>query len=401
MRIRFAALLIILFSILPAAAQSVSVGSLAQFASTGFIRETAVTIVDFTHPAPVAGTLRAAAVEWTGGSCANGFKVKVLRRVIGAGGNFTVVGDRGPFPVLGGVNRVTLEPGIDIAAGDLLAIAQLTPGCGTMSVAPGDYADSVYIINGDVTANGTLNAGVYFPSSVISAQASGDGNVLSAIVPVVGAAPGANGAQFRTGIQLTNATPQSIQGDLVLHPIGQGASANDRKIRYQLSAHKTDSVDLGAAGVSGIFSMDIVTTYSAPPVIATRVFNDLGAAGTSGFSIDALRPQDALHASQNTLIALPPDTANFRMNVGVRALAAGTQLFVTYSEPVGFPIDTFVKNYAPNTLSQVSLQDFIGSNAIVAGATLYIRVVTGDAIIYSSTTDNRTNDGVFQYAKRK
>ncbi|HEX8152773.1 MAG TPA: hypothetical protein VF698_06605 [Thermoanaerobaculia bacterium] len=401
MRIRFAALLVTLFSILTAAAQSVSVGSMTQFGGPGFIRDTATTIVDFTHPATESGTVRAAAVEWTGAPCAVGFKVKVLRRTAGTGSGFTVVGERGPFEATGGVIRVTLEPGINVAAGDLLAITQLTPGCGTVRIASGDYADSVYVINSDVTGNGTFSAGAHFPGTRLSAQATVDGTALAAIVPVVGAAPGAFGAQFRTILQLTNATTQTIQGDLVLHPIGQAASAGDRKIRYQLSAHKTDSLDLGALGVSGIFSMDVVTIYSAPPVIATRVFNDLGAGGTSGFSIDALRPQDALHASQNTLVALPPDPANFRMNVGVRALGRGATLTVSYAQPLGFEIAALTKNYAADTLTQVSLQDFVGGNAIVANGTLYIRVTEGDAIVYTSTTDNRTNDGVFQYAKRK
>lgn len=402
MRIARASLILAHFVALSAAAQTVSVGSLPPFTTTGFVRSTAATVIDFTHPASVAGTVRYAAVEWTGGSCASGVKVKFLRRAPGTFGTFTVTAERGPFDVTGGVNRFALTPGVDVSTGDLIAITQLTPSCGSVTAANVNTSDSVFVINSEVSGSSSFAAGAYFPGTIISAQATPDGDVTSLIVPVVGATSGGFGAQFRTTFQLTNPTGQTIQGNLVLHPINAGATAGDPTVPYSLSARKTVSLDfLADVKQSGVFSMDVVPSYSAPPVVSTRVFNDSGADGTSGFSEDALRPEDALVVSQSTLIPVPADLTNYRMNIGLRSLRNGATITVTLSQPSGATIGTLTKSYDPNRLEQTSLQSFLGSLAPVPGGSINIKVSSGSAFIYSTVTDNRTNDSALQYAVKK
>ena len=48
----------------------------------------------------------------------------------------------------------------------------------------------------------------------------------------------------------------------------------------------------------------------------TRVYSDAGAAGTSGFTEDALSPYQAIDS--HGILLIPADTTNFRTNVGIR-----------------------------------------------------------------------------------
>ena len=90
---------------------------------------------------------------------------------------------------------------------------------------------------------------------------------------------------------------------------------------------------------------------------------------------------------------LPGDTTNFRVNIGVRTLGI-TQFSVNYYEGNGGAQQggTIFKSYATNYFEQVPLSSFLNDQPLLPGGVLVIRMISGDAIIYASTTDNRTND---------
>ena len=121
-------------------------------------------------------------------------------------------------------------------------------------------------------------------------------------------------------------------------------------------------------GLSGLGSMDVTTTSGPPPVVTARVYTDNGPdAGTFGFYEDLIAPGDALHGGDAASFTLPGDTANFRVNVGVRTLGAGAQISVNYYEPSGGAIQgqTQFKSYAANYFEQVGISAFVSNNNII------------------------------------
>ena len=63
-------------------------------------------------------------------------------------------------------------------------------------------------------------------------------------------------------------------------------------------------------GTSGLGSADIITTLgtgSNLPVISARVFNDAGAAGTTGFGLNALNPVDGIQPGRRAVLTIPQD----------------------------------------------------------------------------------------------
>jgi hypothetical protein len=58
------------------------------------------------------------------------------------------------------------------------------------------------------------------------------------------------------------------------------------------------------------------------------------------------------------------------------------------------------KDFPANTFQQFSLMGF-GDTAPVANEQIIFSMVGGDAVIYLSITDNRTNDSSVRFAQRK
>ena len=383
---------------LAAAAQTLSLGSLPQYVSGQTVG--AGSIVDLSHPATANGTVNSFSILSAGGSCPNTFRVRFLRPSTAAFGGFTIVADRGPFSALSNTNIFPLNPPVAVQKGDLLAITQTgSSTCGGLASAVGNPGDSVMLLD-DLQTNtflgGSLRTGV-----TPAMQASIDRAVLTDIIPVVGTVAGSFGSQFRTVIQLTNPTTATITGRLVFHPINNAGSDNDPDEVFSITARASKLMPSTETmfGMSGVGSIDVITVGTAPPVISTRVFNDAGASGTSGFAEDAVRVTDALGVDQSGYITLPEDLTNYRMNVGVRTLGSGATLSIQYLQPSGVQIATKTLTIGANTLRQMSAQDFTGS-APVEGATVVVKVTAGNAILYSTTTDNRTNDSALKYALR-
>ena len=69
---------------------------------------------------------------------------------------------------------------------------------------------------------------------------------------------------------------------------------------------------------------------SAFPVTLVRVFNDAGAAGTTGLALEPMAASDALQNGETGVLITPADT-RFRLNIGVRTLAQGVAMNLTYA----------------------------------------------------------------------
>ena len=391
-------------------ASAQDIGYLSPRPGSAFVEAAGVpfTTVDFSHPATAAGTLTTATVRWAqapAAGCTNAMKLKLIRPVANPFGSFFVVAERGPFNMVNGFNTVSLTPPVDVIAGDYLAVVQMRGDpCGGMAVNTSESSSRMFQYSSDLNSGsfcgGSLRSGYEF-----GARASAAASVLSGIVPVVGSTRGGFGSNFKTSMQLTNMTPWPIKGTLVFHPAGRSALDGDPSLPYSLSNAQTIFYEdvVAQLGQSGLGSMDVLTTSSAAPIITVRVYNDGGTAGTSGFIEELGAPSEALQFGEFTFIATPADATNFRLNIGVRTLAAVATLFVTAVDKDGFAVGepALMKTYGPNRFEQGSAQSFFNGVTPPAGGIIQVVLSSGSAFVYGSTTDNRTNDSHIQFATRK
>ncbi len=398
-----AGVVFVLLLALPSIGQSVTVGRLTDTYYGNLPGSTGFTLIDLSNPAMSSGNVSTATVRWAAGSatCTSAFKVKILRPALSAFPTYTLVAERGPFDSQEGYVTVPLTPPIAVKVGDVIAVAMVRDSsCGGMGTARS--AASMASVSGDFSG-GTVNGTVYTGAQLL-ARASTDSNVVEGVIAAAGAVAGSNGSFFRTSVQLTNADDSPIAGKLVFHPAGASASAGDPSTTFSLPAYGTVSFpDLVAAmGVSGLGSLDVVSTSGGPgPLVTARVFDDQGANGTKGFTEDVVTPAGALISSESVSLAIPSDLANFRVNVGVRSLSIGAQLFGRIYDAAGNHVaNTPSKTYPADYFEQVSLATFLGSTPPPAGGSVLIYNTSGNSIVYFSTTDNRTNDSSIKFATR-
>jgi hypothetical protein len=365
----------------------------------------ASTLIDFSHPATVAGQMTTATFRWTTSNCTGAAKIKFLRRNASLDlGTFTIT-ERGPFDVTGPINTVTLNPPVDVQPGDYIGITQLRGQargghCGATALADTTHDQILLFGNGDVQS-GSFSAFRQHHGYEMNVIASTSPDIVSGVIAAVGALPGQNNSFFRTSVQVTNPANVAISGKLVFHPAGQQASPSDPSLPFVLQAFETKSnADIVTAmGRSGLGTMDVVTTSSLPAVVIARVYNDQGANGTAGFTEEAFRPSQALRMPEQAVLAVPADLTKFRYNVGVRTLGQGVSLRMNIVEPSGEQ-HVFERSYPANYFSQMPGAEFIG-HPLAGGSTIFISVLQGSAFIYGGTTDNKTNDGNIQFAARR
>jgi hypothetical protein len=368
------------------------------------------TLVDLTQPASSAGSLTSATVRWVGtNACAASFKIKVLRESVSTQlGTFTVVGERGPFatPAFGGDLTVTLSPPVTVEAGDYLAVTPLnanSSGCGNVEFSQSDSSHSAIRLSGDLQT-GATSTGSFYGGIQLNARGSSGLPALVGVVPAVGSLQGNFGSSFRTAIQIASggAFGQSVSGRLVFHPSGRSGLASDPGVDFLLQLRDTiEFDDIGATlNISGLGTLDVLST-GVLPLVTVRVFNDNGAAGTQGFVEPVVRPRDAALTGAQVFLSQPHDPANFRMNIGVRTFEQGAQLLVLHLAKSGVFLGTVAqKTYPPNYFEQVGLQQFVDNLPPSPDGLLAISIKSGSAVIYGSTTDNRTNDSFVTIASR-
>jgi hypothetical protein len=244
--------------------------------------------------------------------------------------------------------------------------------------------------------------------ALYTASASAVGiEVLTRVVPVVGSTPGNFGSFFRTSLQFRNGGGSDLTGRLVFHPTGRSAQSSDPSISFTLpSDHTMSWTDVvGEMGITGLGTLDLLLPpASSSPVVITRVYNDAGAAGTSGFSEDAVDPTErgsgspVLTGGTTGILVAPEDLTKFRFNIGIRTLSSGVGFTLWIRRADGSTAHGELRSYDPNFFEQFSADDFAGV-AIQANDSIEIVVERGSAIVYGATTDNTTNDPTFQYAR--
>jgi hypothetical protein len=386
-------------------AQTVTVGNLPANPNFGF-NQTPVTLIDLSNPANASGNLTNASFTWSVTPCPAAAKIKFFRPT--PNGSFAFLAERGPYDVGALTSFVFLSPPVAVQAGDLIGITRLT-ACGSpVGQTPGAIEGLLGFAT-DVTSTVTVSQGTLFPNATLSVQATGTVTQPppsadpTAIIPVVGSTPGALGqAFFRTSVQMFNPGTARMTGKLVYHPAGTSAAAGDPSLNYVLEPGETRAIPdlLPAMGLTGLGSLDVFAdTGTATPVFVVRVFNDGGAAGTTGFNEEQIKPSDALVAGARGHLIAPPDSALYRYNVGVRTLGSGATLMITARSATGVVTRTVTRSYPPSYFEQRDSGAFLNGAAVAANESLTIQVVAGSAIVYGATVDNRTNDPSLQLAK--
>jgi hypothetical protein len=388
------------------AGQTVTVGNLPPNPNFGFT-QSPITAIDLSNSASQSATLTAATFTWSASPCPAAVKIKFFRPAPGP--TFLLLAERGPFDVTSFTSVVFLAPAVDVQAGDLIAISRLTTCGSPVGQSPGNAAGFIGF-NADVTFPVTPSQGTAFPNSTLSVQATGSASTPppaanpAALIPVVGSTPGAlGGAFFRTTVQLHNPRSTTVAGHLAYHRQGTSGTALDPTVFFSLEPGETRSIPdlLPSMGLTGLGSLDVIpNSFSALPIVAVRVFNDAGTFGTTGFVEDLLVPADALGAGETGTLVAPPDSAQFRYNVGVRTLGAGATLAITQRNSTGAVVKGLTRTYPQNYFEQRDSAAFLEGPAVSSNDTIAIRVVSGSAIVYGATIDNRTNDPSIQFARR-
>jgi hypothetical protein len=356
------------------------------------------TAVDRIAPAPQAGTMNAATFYWTAAPCAAAAKIKFFRP---SGDTLEFITERGPFNVDASPQTVSFSA-VSVQAGDLVGIASLT-SCGSpMAQIPGSSAGFL-VFSGDIKTATPLADGSATPSAVLAVEATGllPPEYLASILPAAGSLPGDMGSFFRTSVQLYNPSAATISGRFVYHVQNVPGSSADPSLAYTLAPGQTRFIAdlLPAMGLSGLGSVDVVAPVATPaPVVSARVFNDGGAAGTTGFAEDALPPTAVYTTGTRGVIFTPSDLTQFRMNVGVRTLSDGATITVDLRDASGNPVKSISRSYPPNYYSQVPATDFVGA-PIAANETVTVTVNAGSVIVYAATADNKTQDPSVQFAR--
>lgn len=230
---------------------------------------------------------------------------------------------------------------------------------------------------------------------------------VSRVIPVAISSPGQFGSFFKTAVQINNPSKEAISGRFTFHPGGGSGSASDPSLVFAVAPGQTvASPDiLATMGLSGVGTMDlllpVVGSQIPNPIAVVRLYNDGGAAGTSGFTEDLIDPfgERVLLAGATGFLIGPADTNRFRYNIGLRTLSSGASLKATIRASDGTVIRTVSHSYPPTHFEQTDVSAFIGG-ALDPNQSIEISILSGSTIIYGATADNTTNDSSIQFARQ-
>ena len=386
-----------------AQAETITMGNIPVFPNFGFNPSPVqLTAVDLSFPSTGTGTMTSATFVWSSVPCAGTVKIKFFRR---AGDALVFVAERGPFDATANTQTVALTPAVSVQTGDLIGIARVA-SCGSPAGLSPGATNGLVAFSGDIATNIPLASGTLAPNSTLAVTATGSGTTPPAtnpvgIVPVVISSPGVPGSNFRVAVQVYNPSATLITGSLVYHPQGVSASGSDPALPYSINPGQTQFLGdiLAVMGQSGIGSLDVVSITGGAPVVSARVYNDGGAAGTNGFTEDALKTSEALSAGARAILIGPFDTLLYRYNVGVRTLSGGAFLNITVRDSAGLVLRTLTKNYLPNYFEQRDVATFLGGFPLAPNQSITIDVVSGSLFVYGATADNRTNDPAVNFGR--
>jgi hypothetical protein len=230
----------------------------------------------------------------------------------------------------------------------------------------------------------------------IDASATVPLSIAGAVLPVVGSAEGAYGAEFRSSAQVTNPNDFPISGRFVFHPMGSSSPADDRSLAYVLAAHQTRTYDdlAAATGATGFGSIDVIPAVGPAAVTVVRVVDDASECKPA-VQVPQVDRDDALAAGMSA--ALVTGATGERFNVGMRGLEAGAIVMMTLYDASGAELTHVTHGVRVNELRQGTASDFLGM-AVPANASIVFHVVEGSAIIYGSAVDNSGKGMTLQLA---
>lgn len=366
-------------------------------------------LIDLSSPAVRAGQIES--VTWSTSSAVCPVYIRFYRRT---GDHFLLIAERGPFeprpydnpsanPL---VRTVSLNPVVDVAAGDFIAVAAAgSCSAAVMVCRSGLQTRALNIIDGDVV-NVMRNQGFEHEGCSVAVQGRGTvaplgAEILTGLIPAVGSAAGNHGAFFRTSMQLSYPAERGtapLSGRLIFHKAGAEGSPDDPSLPFVLQPNQVLSYQdiVRAMGLSGLGSIDVVGHEGDPiPVITTRVYNDAGANGTSGNSMPMLTGGESIiepgHAGY---LISPLEVSRTRFNIGVRTLQAATVTFTVFNA-AGVPTFTTTRSYPRDFFEQFGAESVLGT---LASSRLIEITSTAAVIVYGSVTDNVTNDPTLNLA---
>jgi hypothetical protein len=217
------------------------------------------------------------------------------------------------------------------------------------------------------------------------------------IVPVVGSTAGAFGSQFGTELQMANRTAMRMTGWIVVRPAGVHEAGEVRTVPYLLEPRGTlrfaDVV--GELELTGLASLEIRPLQGVLPTVVARAYDDQGEQGTSGATVPLIRVSAAPREGDRTVLIVPADLDQFRFNLGVRTLEEGAAVrFRVYGQS-GFERHEAVRIWASEYFEQRPAHEMVGT-PLLPNESIDIEILSGSAIFYGTTTDNRSNDPAVQ-----
>jgi hypothetical protein len=349
-------------------------------------------------PATASGTISTVHVYWSTAGCTNALKFKFFHRT---GNSLTLIAERGPFTPSQNDFTTQITP-VTVQQGDLIGVARIS-NCGNAGSLVGIVSTGYVQFIGDTTGTVDLGTGTASGAPLFLYGTGTATSSVARVVTVVGSLLGGFGSNFKTQVQLFNPGATAINGTLIYHPASTSGGFNDPSTPYAIApGHLFVFNDIVAnMGQTGLGSLDfVVPTGQSAPIAVSRVFNDAGAGGTSGFTEDLLPTTGdnrVMFQGATGFMIAPADPSATRFNIGIRSLFQGATLTAVLKDANGNTLATVTKTYQPNWFEQVSAQAFFGVATIGPNNIVQISVSSGSALIYGSSTDNTTNDPSIQF----
>jgi hypothetical protein len=251
-----------------------------------------------------------------------------------------------------------------------------------------------------IEGGGTLSARF---DNIVFGLASAPAEERVGFLPVAGSTPGNFGSFFRTSVQISNSLSTPLSGHFVFHPAGVPASASDPTMGFALAPGQTFAWHdvVAAMGQTGLGSIDVWGAGGEAPVIVTRIFNDAGAAGTSGFTeplVGVLEvPTPGSGGAATGVLLCPAIAGLYRYNVGLRTVAAPVHVTVRVLDSSGATVHTVERDYPAEYFVQTTATDFLEGFVVGDSHSFRITFSGGGLILYGATVDNTTNDPSAQF----